>query len=129
VAGETHTLEVPPGMPLSEVREYLRSLNGPASARVQENLAVLTTEVVMNALRHGEPPVVVETTWLAGTARVSVQSRGAPFRWRRQGSEPQRAGFGLLIVDSMADRWGIDHIRGANRVWLEVDHDAYFEAS
>jgi hypothetical protein len=123
--GETHTLEVPPGYPLSGVRDFLRSVDGHLPHRVREDLALLATELVSNAQRHGQPPVVLEITWLAGTARLTVGGGGDAFRWegRRPGPD-QGGGWGMTFVDVIADRWGIYRrlVAGENRVWLEVDH-------
>jgi len=83
----------------------------------------MLTEVVANALRHGEPPVTVVVTWLAGTARVVVRSAGPPFRWRGRPARPtEDGGWGLVFVDAMADRWGINTSPHQNEVWLELDH-------
>ena len=81
------------------------------------------TEVVANAERHGEPPVVLEVTWLAGTARVVVRSGGRPFRWRGASPAPEKeGGWGLVFVDGLADRWGVHRSSGLNEVWFELDH-------
>ena len=119
---ETHTLGVPPGLPLPAVREFLRGVDGHLPDRTRETLALLLTEAVTNARRHGGPPVELEVTWLAGTARLVVRSGGPRFRWH--GPPPARGegGWGLVLVDRMSDRWGIKHDADGNEVWLEVDH-------
>ena len=121
---ETHTLHVTSGLPLSLVREFVRAVDGHLPDQARENLALLVTELVSNAVRHGQPPAELEVIWLAGTARLVVRSGGPPFQWRgppRPGAE-QEGGLGLVLVDGMADRWGIRRSRGGNEVWLEMDH-------
>lgn len=81
LVNETHTLNVPQGLPLTYVRARLRSVDGHLPDRGRETLALLVTELVSNGVRHGEPPVELEVTWLAGTARLVVRSRGPAFRW------------------------------------------------
>jgi two-component sensor histidine kinase len=123
VPSSTHTLEVSPGLSLPAVREFLHSVDGHLPNQVRENLALLVTEVVSNATRHGEPPVVLEVTWLAGTSRVVVRSGGGPFRWRGPPPLPQRrGGWGLIFVDAVADRWGVHRGSNTNQVWFEIDH-------
>lgn len=123
MANETHTIDVVPGIPLPAVREFLRSVDGHLPDQVRESLALLVTEVVSNATRHGEPPVRVEVTWLAGTARVVVRSGGSPFRWRGRPAHPtEEGGWGLVFVDVMADRWGVHRSSDQNEVWFELDH-------
>jgi hypothetical protein len=61
-------------------------------------------------------------TWLAGTARLVVRSGGPSFRWHGAPPDDQESGWGLVLVDRMADRWGIKRLADGNEVWLEVDH-------
>jgi len=122
MASETHTLGVPPGLPLPAVREFLRGVDGHLPDRARETLALLLTEIVTNAVRHGEPPVELDVTWLAGTARVVVRSGGPRFRWHGPPTARKAGSWGLVLVDRMADRWGIKHVANGNEVWLEVDH-------
>ena len=123
MAGETHTLDVAPGLPLPYVREFLRSVDGHLPDKVRETLALLATEVVSNAVRYGEPPVELEVIWLAGTARIVVRSGGPRFGWEGRPAQPTpEGGWGLEFVDILADRWGIKRLADGNEVWLEMDH-------
>lgn len=119
----THKLDVSPGLPLPAVREFLHGVDGHLPDQVRESLALLVTEVVSNAVRHGEPPVELEVTWLAGTARGLVRSGGVPFRWHGAPPDPAgEGGWGLVFVETLADRWGVHRRRGLNEVWFELDH-------
>ena len=122
MASETHTLGVTPGLPLPAVREFLRGVDGHLPERARETLALLLTEMVSNAVRHGEPPAELEVTWLAGTARLVVRSGGPRFRWHGPPPAGKEGGWGLVLVARMADRWGIKRRGDGNEVWLEVDH-------
>jgi anti-sigma regulatory factor (Ser/Thr protein kinase) len=31
------------------------------------------------------------------------------------------SGWGLFLVEHVADRWGVDHLDGHTRVWFEID--------
>jgi anti-sigma regulatory factor (Ser/Thr protein kinase) len=120
---ETHTLTLTPGMALSLARQFLRGVDGHLPDNARETLALLVTELASNAIIHGEPPAELQVTWLAGTARLVVRSGGPPFRWRGPPS-PARApegGLGLVLVDRLADRWGIRRSDSGNEVWLELD--------
>ena len=119
---ETHTLDVTPGLPMSLVREFVLGVDGHLPDRARETLALLVTELASNAVRHGEPPAQIEVIWLAGTARLVVRSSGPPFRWRGPRPLELGGGLGLVLVDGMADRWGIRRSRGGNEVWVELDH-------
>ncbi|MGZ8681769.1 MAG: hypothetical protein ACXWZ6_12425, partial [Solirubrobacterales bacterium] len=37
------------------------------------------------------------------------------------GREPEPGGWGLFIVQGLADRWGTLHRDGMSRVWFEID--------
>lgn len=124
MVGDKHTLDVTPALSPAEVRGFVRSLCGDLPEGARDSLELLVAEVVLNATRHGELPVTLEVTGLAGTTRVIVRSGGDPFRWR--GRSPAKAGqgggLGLVLVDGIADRWGMHRASGQNQVWFEVDH-------
>ena len=123
VTTETHTFDVPPDLPLPTVRAFLSGIDRHLPEPTREGLALVTTEVVSNAMRHGDYPITVEVVWLAGTARVAVRNRGRQFRWNgRPAMSGERGGWGLVIVNRLADRWGIRRVADSNEVWLEIDH-------
>ena len=120
---ETHTFDVPPGLPLPSVRSFLNRIDSHLPKPTREGLALATTEVVSNAMRHGDGPIRVGVSWLAGTARVIVRSGGREFSWHgRPAVAAERGGWGLVIVDRVADRWGIRRVQDGNEVWFELDH-------
>jgi anti-sigma regulatory factor (Ser/Thr protein kinase) len=120
---ETHTFDVPPGLPLPSVRSFLSEIDSHLPEPTREGLALATTEVVSNAMRHGDDPIRVGVSWLAGTARVAVRSGGREFSWHgRPALAAERGGWGLVIVDRVADRWGIRRVQDGNEVWFELDH-------
>lgn len=94
------------------------ALSEPARA----TLCLLVSELVTNAIRHcpaREAPVRLEATLGAGHVRVEVRDRGAGFVPGRL--EPQGAdgGYGLLLVDRLASRWGVEAADGT-AVWFEL---------
>ena len=120
---ESHSFDVPPGLPLPSVRSFLSDIDSHLPEPIREGLALATTEVVSNAMRHGHHPISVADDWLAGTARVIVRSAGREFNWTgRPALAGERGGWGLVIVDRVADRWGIRRVQDSNEVWFELDH-------
>ncbi|HLM26421.1 MAG TPA: ATP-binding protein [Thermoleophilaceae bacterium] len=120
---QTHTLDVPPGLPLPLVRDFLGGIDSHLPSSTREGLALVTTEVVSNAMRHGGQPIRLEIVPLAGTVRVVVRSQGGEFGWNgRPRMAGQVGGWGLVIVNRLADRWGIRRVDDSNEVWLEIDH-------
>jgi anti-sigma regulatory factor (Ser/Thr protein kinase) len=123
VHAESHKLDVPPGLPLPSVRSFLSGIDSHLPEPTREGLALATTEVVSNAMRHGGHPISVGVSWLAGTARVIVRSTGREFSWHGRPALPaERGGWGLVIVDRVADRWGVRRVQDNNEVWFELDH-------
>jgi len=51
---------------------------------------------------------------------------GAGFDWNgRESDDPlEPGGYGLLLVDRMSSRWGIDRSPGSTTVWFELDRPA-----
>ena len=86
-----------------EARSYVRQHACPEHATIaMDALSLITSELVTNAVRHGQPPIVLRLSCLTSQVRLSVSdtgprlpreqgSRGAPGpRHRRQG----RTGMG-----------------------------------
>jgi anti-sigma regulatory factor (Ser/Thr protein kinase) len=58
---------------------------------------------------------------LPDLVRVEVSDRGAGFRPPTGPPPPRSAsGWGLYLVDQLADRWGID-TDGDTTAWFEID--------
>ena len=83
-------------------------------------LLLLVSELVTNSVRHSGA-VQGERLQIAlergeGTIRVDVQDTGPGFDRRNLAPGPH----GLQVVESGADRWGIDR-SGPTTVWFELD--------
>jgi anti-sigma regulatory factor (Ser/Thr protein kinase) len=123
------------------LREHLRRWGVPALTDTAELLA---TELVTNALQHTGGGAVLTATLSPGPAhRLRVEVRDSAGRYalgryvRRHGrpaepdghEQPEQpeepgeyatSGRGLLLVQALADAWGV-HARGAGKVvWFEL---------
>jgi anti-sigma regulatory factor (Ser/Thr protein kinase) len=83
---------------------------------------LLISELVTNALRHGDraEPVHLHASWNS-KVRVEVMDQGdgfTPGPRTRPLEEP--GGYGLFLVGSLADRWGVE-IDGHTTVWFELN--------
>lgn len=86
-------------------------------------LELLTSELVTNAVRHGASDphesilLVAERT--DGAVRVEVCDEGIGFEADPdQGDLLEPGGHGLMLVETLAERWGVS--RGSpNCVWFE----------
>lgn len=84
-------------------------------------VALLTSELVTNAIRHGHPPVSLRAAFTGDAVTVSVDDCSAqepvPIRdtsWDAGG------GRGLHLVESLSDRWGVSVGGVGKRVWFQV---------
>ena len=97
-----------------------RTLLGPEQT---PSLALLVSEVVTNALLHGDSDQDVEVVIAVDDAlvRVEVCDRGdgfvpAPKALDHDGD----GGYGLYLVEQLSDRWGWSR-SDCTRVWFEMD--------
>lgn len=85
------------------------------------NLRLLVSELVTNAVRHacGESfEVRLEVT--QDMLRLEVRDDGSGFQPRIQPSDDGTGGYGLYIVERLADRWGVERDAGGV-IWVELD--------
>ena len=102
-----------------------------ALARLEDDLdqdtvdviRLLVTELVTNSVRHARAQAVdMRVHVTREQVRLEVTDRGPGFEFeeRTAGQDPE-GGWGLYLVDRLADRWGLDTGAGASRVWAELD--------
>jgi len=90
-------------------------------AEMVETAQLLVSELVTNAVAHAGTPVEVECVPTEGGLRVSVcdgsrvlPTAGRPDAWDERGR-------GLVLVDTLAARWGTRrHPGNGKAVWFEL---------
>jgi anti-sigma regulatory factor (Ser/Thr protein kinase) len=97
-------------------------LDGRAQPQLHDDVRLLVSELVANSVRHaGQPagaPVHLRAAAVDGVVRVEVEDHGHG-RVRRRAADRRRGGFGLCLVERLADRWGVNHENGTC-VWFEL---------
>ena len=104
--------------------DELASGTVPISSGALEDLRLLVSEVVTNAVRHAGASEADGIEMIArsgsGRVRVEVTDPGSGFRYDGpSGTFETEGGWGLYLVDRLADRWGIDD-DPSTRVWFEL---------
>ena len=107
-------------------RLELERLAGRVPAGRLRDLRLLVSELVTNAVRHAglanddRIRLVVDVRERA--VRVEVHDPGRGFTRRAPRPDPARAsGWGLYLVEELADRWGVEGADRGTRVWFELD--------
>ena len=136
-------IQAPPGAPRKRLRiaiaggsrapERARSWIESAASwlppELESTLLLLTCELVNNAVRHGgaaEAEIIeLELSALeGGTVRVQVSDPGVGFEHTpRDQPLDEEGGWGLVLIESMAESWGVEH-DGRTRVWFELTPQA-----
>jgi two-component sensor histidine kinase len=105
-------------------RAWLQSAAEWLPEEMERNLLLLTCELVNNSVLHGEAgeddmiEIELRRTDAGVLAQVSDTGSGfAPRERDRELDEP--GGWGLVLVESIAKRWGVER-DGRTRVWFEL---------
>ena len=89
--------------------------------RTAGDLMLLVSELVTNAVRHAHGDAFeVRLEVRPDVLRLEVHDRGISFEPRIRPSDDGSGGYGLFIVDQLADRWGVERDDGGT-IWLELD--------
>jgi hypothetical protein len=113
---------------LSDVVEVWREsgqvVDGPSSGDLLDVAQLLLTELLSNALRHSETPILVAAALHEGLLRVEVTDSGHRMPKMRQAGPGETAGRGLQLVDTLSSSWGVTPLEHGKRVWFELDPSA-----
>jgi anti-sigma regulatory factor (Ser/Thr protein kinase) len=94
-------------------------------APIVPDLQLLVSELVTNSVRHANlapgQRIELRVTVEPGTVRVEVEDPGPGFTPRpRRPGDRRDEGWGLYLVERIADRWGVTDGSPAV-VWFEID--------
>lgn len=120
----------------SEARRFVGQHSCPEHGTMAvDALLLITSELVTNAVRYGEPPIVLRLSCLASEVRLSVSDAG-PELPREQGTrgcpgetqarlQPEDGkhgslGLGLVIVAQTSREWGTTPLAIGKEVWCRV---------
>jgi anti-sigma regulatory factor (Ser/Thr protein kinase) len=110
----------------ASARNALLALDGRVEDALLADVRLLVSELVTNSVRHsGARPldhVQIEVQVTRSTLRVEVADSGEGFEPKPRDNDRSRpGGWGLYLVDELADRWGVAR-NDLTRVWFEMDH-------
>ncbi|WP_267595983.1 ATP-binding protein [Carbonactinospora thermoautotrophica] len=98
--------------------EIVECLGLPRSVR--DNVQLLTSELVTNAVLHGEGPVRIEL--VIDSAIICRVTDGLPTLPRlRNATLDDETGRGLLLLEELTDDWGSERTAEGKVVWFRLD--------
>ena len=88
---------------------------------VLDDVQLLVSELVTNAVVHADSDVEVAVRLLPDSVRIEVVDR-APADALRPSRPPQdsESGRGLMLVETLASAWGVEPLETGKAVWFEV---------
>ena len=115
---------LPPTAESATVARWLVTdlLRDAADPDALDTAALLTTELVSNAIRHTGDELTLTVRLEAGMLRVGVSDTSHRRPQLVQAGTRDTSGRGLHLVEALADRWGVDPDgRGLGKtVWFEL---------
>ena len=85
-----------------------------------DDLALVVTELVANAIRHAGTDMTVRLFPVAGGVRLEVQDGSTRPLRPRPAAPSDENGRGLLLVDALSSRYGVEGEPHGKRVWVEL---------
>lgn len=85
-----------------------------------DDLSLVVTELVANAVRHAGTDMEVRVMQVEGGIRLEVHDGSTRPLRPRPASVQDEGGRGLLLVDALASRYGVEGEASGKLVWVEL---------
>ena len=106
-----------PGQARSAVAGWARAVG---ADRLCDDLCLIVSELVTNAVRHGAPPVTVAVSADDRTVTVSVVDADPAAPVPREAGADAESGRGLLLIDLLAAEHGVTPEPPGKAVWAAL---------
>jgi anti-sigma regulatory factor (Ser/Thr protein kinase) len=108
-----------------KARRLLQSVLRRLPAEQADDVRLVVNELVTNSVKHASveigAPIRVHIAIDNDALRGEVSDQGVGFRIRPTAGEGAgESGYGLRLVQEIADRWGLN-VRDGTCVWFEID--------
>jgi anti-sigma regulatory factor (Ser/Thr protein kinase) len=101
-----------------DARRFVALHTPTVDSATASTLAVLTSELVTNAVLHARTALQVGVAREGQDLLIGVGDRGNGHPAQQPASETATQGRGLRLIDGLADRWGITRYEGGKTVWF-----------
>jgi anti-sigma regulatory factor (Ser/Thr protein kinase) len=98
------------------VRDLLREWDAEDLAMPTE---ILVSELVSNVVRHANSTIDLDVSFHDNTLSVEVRDGSSIVPAIRDLADAE-GGFGLRIVEAVADEWGVTQFTGGKAVWFKL---------
>jgi anti-sigma regulatory factor (Ser/Thr protein kinase) len=102
-------------------RRHVAQLFGELRGDAVDTLVLLVSELVANAVEHGRGPLHLMLDSVDGRVRMEIQDGSHSTPTPQDAGLLAEGGRGLMIVQSLADAWGVREVSGGMSVWFELD--------
>lgn len=117
------------GHGVRQARGLVDALDLSLTAETRDDLRLLLSEVVTNAIRHGSPDTAEDRPAIrvrlgleGGRLRAEIIDHGPGFEPAPRGPASRLdSGWGVHFVDQLADDWGTERVADDWVVWFEID--------
>ena len=99
------------------------TLGGWGATELADTAVLLVSELVTNAVLHARSSSELVVRRVETGIRVEVRDESASAPTVKSYSVDAGTGRGLLLVESLAARWGSQPNAFGKSVWFELDHD------
>jgi anti-sigma regulatory factor (Ser/Thr protein kinase) len=106
----------------AEARRAIGRLRADLDPPLMETLRLLVTELVTNSVRHTESDSLMLRVAIGRSAVITEVADDGPSFDPEQAARPanEDSGWGLFLVQRLAQNWGVKRDDGSKRVWFEL---------
>jgi len=122
-ASPAHHLELRPTSESARAARAFVAAHLSVGPTALDTITLLTSELVTNAILHARTELVVGVTQGPHVVLVTVGDRSSSDPVQRQPDDSRPSGRGMVLVESMADEWGVEHHEYGKTVWFTVVDD------
>jgi len=118
----TATAELPATAPtVAEGRSFVvKTLTAWDCAHRADDARLLVSEVLTNAVQHAEGPLVLHLRRTTTELAVEISDLSPHLPQPRLAAEDEESGRGLILVDTLADNWGVRPTDQGKTTWFTL---------
>jgi serine/threonine-protein kinase RsbW len=98
-------------------------------AYLDQTAVLLVSELVTNAVRHARDSDAITLELEAAGTWLRIEVTDADPRWPQPRTPAgfDESGFGFVLVDALAGKWGVRETETGKAVWAELDERQSYE--